>query len=127
MSKTKATAGHVLLVCAAAATAAAICAGCLGGEPDSLVRKKLNVILASDLKAIVSELPKTSISDSVYYRIAEYSTYKKSLYSVRAVVDFYYLRGVQIKRTVKYRYLKRVGKWERYDNEYRFFSDSAAR
>jgi hypothetical protein len=125
MTTTKATAGRMLLVCAVAS--AALCAGCRGGESDSLVHKKLDVVVAADLKAIVSEMPTTSLSDSVYSRIADYSTYKKSLYSVRAVVDFYYLRGVQIKRTVKYRYLRSAGKWERYDNAYRFFSDSASR
>ncbi len=125
MTTTKATSGQLLLACTVAA--AMLCAGCRGGEPDGLVRKKLEVVVAADLKAIVGEMPATSLSDSVYSRIVDYSTYKKSLYSVRAVVDFYYLRGVQIKRTVKYRYLTSARKWERYDNAYRFFSDSASR
>ena len=116
-----------LLVRIALVAAALVCCGCAGKAPDSLVRKKLDVIVAADLKALTGELPATSLRDSTYFRIVEYTTYTKSIYTVRAVVDFYYLRGVHVKRTVKYRYLKSAGKWERYDNEYKFFSDSAAR
>ena len=100
-------------------------AGCEGREPDTSIRKKFDTVVAADFKAIVSELPKESLSDSVYFRIVEYTTYEKSLYSVRAVVDYYYLKNVQVKRTVKYRYVKNARKWERYANEYRFFSDTA--
>ena len=100
-------------------------AGCEGREPDTSIRKKFDTVVASDFKAIVSELPKESLGDSVYFRIVEYTTYEKSLYSVRAVVDYYYLKNVQVKRTVKYRYVKNARKWERYANEYRFYSDTA--
>jgi|WetSurMetagenome_2_1015567.scaffolds.fasta_scaffold00149_13 hypothetical protein len=101
--------------------------GCTGAEPDSVVRKKLDVIIAADFKTIVGDLPKESLRDSAFTTVVEYSSYKKGIYSVRAVVDFYYLRGVQVKRTVKYRYLKSARKWERYENEYQFYSDSASR
>jgi hypothetical protein len=110
-----------------AAAVALLCAGCGLGEPDSVVKKKLDVIIAADFKAIVGELPKESVRDSACTRIVEYAANKKGMYGVRAVVDFYYLRGVHIKRTVKYRYVKSARKWERYENEYRFYSDSAAR
>ena len=109
------------------AAAALLCAGCGVGESDSVVKKKLDVIIAADFKAIVGELPKESVRDSACTRIMEYAANKKGMYGVRAVVDFYYLRGVHIKRTVKYRYVKSARKWERYENEYRFYSDSAAR
>jgi hypothetical protein len=92
-----------------------------------MARKKLDVIVASDLKAIVGELSPASLRDSIYSRVEEYEKYSAGMYGMRAVVDFYYLRGVHVKRTVKYRYLVRAGKWERYDNEYQFYSDSAAR
>lgn len=114
-------------VAVVAVAAALLCAGCGAGEPDSVVRKKLDIIVAADFKTIVGELPKESVRDSASSRITEYVAHEKGIYSVRAVVDFYYLRGVHIKRTVKYRYVKSVRKWERYDNEYRFYSDSTAR
>jgi hypothetical protein len=102
-------------------------AGCARREDAGLARKKLDVIVASDLKAIIGELPSASLRDSVYSRVVEYETYTQGMYGVRAVLDFYYMRGVHVKRTVKYRYLVRAGKWERYENEYQFYSDSAAR
>jgi hypothetical protein len=101
--------------------------GCGGGEKDAMIRKKLEVIAAADLRAITAELPRTSLADTVYYRIVKYSTYQKGQFGVRAVVDYYYLRDVTVKRMVKYRYVKDAGKWERYDNEYRFFSDTTGR
>jgi hypothetical protein len=106
-------------------SAGVLLAGCEGREPDSSIRKKLDVVIAADFKTIVADLPKESLNDSAYFRIVEYSTYAKSLYCVKAVVDYYYLKDVHVKRTVKYRYVKNARKWERYANEYRFFSDTA--
>jgi hypothetical protein len=106
-------------------SAGVLLAGCQAREPDKSIRKKFDTVVAADFKSIVSELPKESLSDSVYFRIVEYTTYEKSLYSVRAVVDYYYLKDVQVKRTVKYRYVKNARKWERYANEYMFYSDTA--
>lgn len=117
--------GGFWLFSIALVSAGVLLAGCEGREPDTSIRKKFDTVVASDFKAIVSELPKESLSDSVYFRIVEYTTYEKSLYSVRAVVDYYYLKNVQVKRTVKYRYVKNARKWERYANEYRFYSDTA--
>ena len=105
--------------------AGVLLAGCEGREPDKSIRQKFDVVIASDFKTIVSDLPKESLGDSIYFRIVEYTTYAKSLYCVRAVVDYYYLKDVHVKRTVKYRYVKNARKWERYANEYRFFSDTA--
>ena len=109
------------------AIAAVMLAECARRESPVLVRKKFDVIVASDLKTIVGDLPPTSLRDSVYSRVVEYEQYTQGMYCARAEVDFYYLRGVHVKRTVKYRYQVRAGKWERYDNEYQFYSDSAAR
>ncbi len=114
-----------LLVCAA--VAALVCAGCSHREPPAVVKKKLDIIAASDLNALAGELPKTSLRDSVFSRVVEYEIYKTGMYGARATVDFFYLRGIHFKRTVKYRYLVNAGKWERYDNEYRFYADSQAR
>ena len=117
--------GGFWLFSIALVSAGVLLAGCQGRESDKSIRKKFDTVVAADFKAIVSELPKESLSDSVYFRIVEYTTYEKSLYSVRAVVDYYYLKNVQVKRTVKYRYVKNARKWERYANEYRFYSDTA--
>jgi hypothetical protein len=127
MTKVKTGTTRPLFPLVVAAAALLLWAGCRVGESDNLVRKKLDVIVAADLKALVGELPATSLRDSIYSVVVEYAAYKQGMYSVRAVIDFYYLRGVAVKRTVKYRYLTRARKWERYDNEYRSYSDSAAR
>jgi hypothetical protein len=111
------------------ATGAAVCglamlfAGCIG-EPDSAVRNKLTVIVEFDLKEILNELPAKSISDSVCYRIEKYKTYQKGMFRAMAVVDYFYLKSVKVKRTVKYRYVKKAGQWERYSNEYKSYGDT---
>ena len=97
--------------------------GC-SGEPDIAIQKKLTAVIESDFKEMLHELPATSISDSVYYRTAKYKTYTKGLYRAMAVVDYYYLKSVKVKRTVKYRYVKKAAQWERYGNEYQFYGDS---
>jgi hypothetical protein len=111
---------------AAIAVACGLCilfAGC-GGEPDSAVRSKLTAIVEFDFKEILNDLPKKSISDSVFYRIEKYKTYQKGMYRAMAVVGYYYLKSVKVKRTVKYRYVKKAGQWERYGNEYQLYSDT---
>ena len=95
-------------------------AGC-GKEPSAQVRKKFDIVVESDLRAITGEIPPKSMADSVYTRVTEYKEFDKGQYRVRAVVDFYYLRGVRVKRTVKYRYVKSAGKWERYANDYLYY------
>jgi hypothetical protein len=117
--------GGVGLFSTVLVSAAVLLAGCEAREPDKSIRKKFDVVVAADFKAIVSDLPGESLADSMYFRIVEYSAYGKSLYSVRAVVDYYYLKGVHVKRTVKYRYVKNARKWERYANEYRSYLDTA--
>jgi hypothetical protein len=115
------------VLCAAFIAGAMLCSGCEGREPDAGIRKKLDAVIASDFKEVVSEVPKASLADSAYFAIAQYTAYAKSLYSVLAVVDFYYLRDVKVKRTVKYRYVKNARKWERYNNEYQYFDDPSGR
>jgi hypothetical protein len=104
-----------LILCLAVAYA-----GC-GREPSAQVRKKLDIVVESDLRAITGEIPVKSLADSVYTRVTEYKEFDKGQYRVRAMVDFYYLKGVRVKRTVKYRYVKSAGKWERYANDYIYY------
>jgi hypothetical protein len=87
-------------------------------ELPSEIRKKLNIVTDNDFKAIINETPKKSLADSLYFRITEYKEFNKGQYRVRAVVEYFYLRDVKVKRAVKYRYVKKAGKWERYANDY---------
>jgi hypothetical protein len=92
--------------------------GC--GDNDAVARRKLDVILKSDLAAIVSDIPKTGLADSIYYSVVSYQTYKTGDYTKKAVVDFYFMRGLKVKITRKYRFVKEAGMWERYYNVYNF-------
>jgi hypothetical protein len=96
--------------------------GC--GESQDLVRKKLNVILDSDLNAITSDLAKSSLADSVHYTIVSYKNYSEGMYTAKAVVDFYFLKKVKAKITRKYRYFVSARLWDRYYNEYKLYGDS---
>lgn len=96
--------------------------GC--GESDVLIRKKLEVICASDLKAITADLPKTSIIDTPSYSIVSYKSFNEGMYSKMAIVDFYFLKKVKAKTTRKYRYYASAQLWDRYYNAYFFFSDT---
>ena len=99
---------------------AAAFGGC-AGEPPAQVRKKLDIVVETDLRAITVDLLRQSLADSVYTRVVEYKDFDKGQYRVKAVVDFFYLRGVHVKRSVKYRYVKSAGKWERYANDYLYY------
>ena len=94
--------------------------GCNSKSPGE-IRKNLDIVAENDFKAIIAELPAKSRADSVFFRIAEYKEFPKGQYRVKAVIDYYYLRDVRVMRTVKYRYVKSAGKWERYDNEYVYY------
>jgi hypothetical protein len=93
------------------------CCGC-SKEPAAQIRKKFDSVVENDLRTIAGEIPRQSLADSVYTRAVEYKDFDKGPYRVKAVVDFFYLKAVHVKRTVKYRYAKGAGKWERYSNEY---------
>jgi hypothetical protein len=118
--KTRATTyPHALFAfgCALLASWMLFLCGC-SREPAAEIRKKLDIVAESDFRAIVTELPKKSLGDSVHFGVMEYREYDKGAYRAKAVVDFYYLRDVHVKRTVKYRYVKSAGKWERFANDY---------
>jgi len=93
-------------------------------ENDAAARQKLHAILKSDLVAIISDVPKSSLADSLYYSLVFYQTFKKGDYTKKAVADFYFLRGIKVKITRKYRYVKEAGMWERYYNVYTFVEDA---
>lgn len=95
--------------------------GCIG-ESDELIKKKLHVILKDDLKSIINDLPEKSVADSAYYTIELYKNFKELKYKKKAVVNFFILKGVEVKIVRKYRYYKDYRKWERYFNEYRFYT-----
>ena len=97
--------------------------GC--GEGDDLIKKKLDIILADDLKAVAADLPKGNCADSMYYTIVSYKSYSQGMYSKIAVVDFYFLKNIKVKITRKYRYYAAVRLWDRYYNVYKFYGDTA--
>ena len=99
--------------------------GC--GEKDPLIREKLDMICASDLRAITADLPKTSLADSMYYNIVSYKSYSEGRYSTMAMVDFYFLHKVRAKIVRKYRYLKEARLWDRYYNAYTLIDDITER
>jgi hypothetical protein len=107
----------VLKICAVLIACVLGFSGC-NAELPSEIRKKLAIVADNDFKAIINEMPKKSLADSLYFRIAEYKEFNKGQYRVRAVVEYFYLRDVKVKRAVKYRYVKKAAKWERYANDY---------
>jgi hypothetical protein len=109
-----------VIVCAALASCWLYLSGC-SSEPAGEIRKKFDIVAENDFRAIIAELPAKSRADSVHFTVVEYKDFPKGQYRVRAVVDFYYLRDVRVKRTLKYRYVKSAGKWERYANDYFYY------
>lgn len=98
--------------------------GCAIEESPQRIRKKLDVIVQDDLRQVVAELPDTSIADTTFYRISSYKSGIEGVYSAKAEVEFFFLKGVRVKMVRKYRYHRRLGMWDRYVNEWRFVNDS---
>jgi hypothetical protein len=105
----------------------AVCGICFYGcgESDSLVKKKLDLICASDLNAITNDIPKTSLLKAPFYSIVSYKCYSEGMYSGMAIVDYYFLKTVKVKIVRKYRYYTSARLWDRYFNAYTFFGDTA--
>jgi hypothetical protein len=97
--------------------------GC--GESDNLVKKKLDLILKSDLDTITTGVQKSGLLDTPYYEIVSYKSYKEGIYTKLAVVDFYFMKNIKAKIVRKYRYLAEAGLWDRFFNQYQFYGDSA--
>ncbi len=95
-------------------------AGCIV-ESDKLIKEKLLIILKDDLEALVNDIPKENVADSVYYKIVSYKTFKTGKYTNKAVVDFFFINKIKVKVVRKYRYSAKYCKWERYFNEYKHF------
>jgi hypothetical protein len=106
---------------------AALLCGCFlfgCGESDALIKKKLEIILTDDLRAITADMPKSSLADSVYYKLLSYKSYSEGMYSKMAVADFYFMKKVKVKITRKYRYYIGYRLWDRYSNAYQFYGDT---
>lgn len=95
------------------------------GESDEKAREKLKVILNDDLKAIIEGIDSKNLIDEPYYDLVRYQNYDEGNYSKRAVVDFYFLKDVNVKIIRKYRYHRVHRMWDRYFNEYSFLSDTS--
>jgi hypothetical protein len=112
---------YLALLCLIAVSGIFLC-GC--GERDDFISKKLDIILASDLKAITADLPAEGILSKPFYTIVSYKSYKEGIYSQMAIVDFYCFKNVKVKIVRKYRYLTSARLWDRYFNEYIFYGDT---
>ena len=105
-------------------------AGCVQDPPER-VRQKLEALARDDLQYIVQEvqaLDSTQVAARPRYAVVEYTPVPRSdPYSVKAVVEFYYFKDIQIKQVRKYRYQFRALQWERYDKQLKnIFSAPAA-
>ncbi len=96
-----------------------VISGCLS-EPDSRIRRKLDIILEDDMNAIIEDMADTNLLDSTYYDMYLYQEYDEGKYSRKVEVDFYFLKKVNAKIVRKYRYHREYKKWDRYYNEYQF-------
>ena len=94
-------------------------------EKEEIAKQKLELILPDDMKAIVGGISADALREKPYYQITSYKTYKKGLYSAKAEVDFYFLKKIDVKIIRKFRYHRSKKMWERYFNEYKYFSDTA--
>jgi len=96
-----------------------LCLSC--AESDSVIRGKLDVILADDLAAIVDSVAVSALIEKPYFELVSYKEYDEGAYSRMAVADFFFLKplaGVVKKIRRKYRYHRRMGMWDRYHNMY---------
>ena len=95
---------------------------CFCAESEEVIRGKLDVILADDMKAILDGVDSEGLLDEPYFVLLDYRKYDEGAYSRLAIVDFFFLRTVNVKITRKYRYHKRLGMWDRYYNRYYTFT-----
>jgi hypothetical protein len=93
--------------------------GC-GGESERFIRKKLEVVCADDLAAAIEDLPDSNVDNSPRYVIESFEHFREGMYTYKAVVDYFFLKGVSVKMVRKYRYHALSRKWDRYFNEYHF-------
>jgi hypothetical protein len=101
---------------------AILLSGC--GESDVLIRKKLDALLQSDMKAITAGLPAEGLLKEPFYTVVSYKIYREGMYSRMAVADFYFMNKIKVKIVRKYRYYASARLWDRYFNEYVFYGDS---
>ncbi len=95
-------------------------------ESAEVVRKKLDVILSDDMKAILEDVPQQGLLENPCYDLVLYKEYGAGNYSHKAVANFYFLKIPNAKIVRKYRYYRKKGIWERYYNEYSFSPDSSS-
>ena len=117
-------AAHSRLFLVAIVVSLAAIVGCFN-ESDRAIREKLRVILEDDLLTILQETADSTHLPGSRYHITAYKSYDEGIYSRKAEVDFYFLKGVKVKIVRKYRYVRNDGKWERYLNEYRFYQHAS--
>jgi hypothetical protein len=87
-------------------------------EKEEVIRQKLDVILKDDMEAIIEDVDKDALLDEPYFELIDYRVYDEGYYSRMAVADFYFMKSVAFKISRKYRYVRKIGVWDRYHNKY---------
>jgi hypothetical protein len=109
----------------AAVLLAALCLAWGCGADDRVARRSLEAVAKAELTSFVNELPPANQPTAPYFEIVAFEPGKKGRFSVKAVVDYYYLKNVTVKLTRKYRFVRWGQRWEPYNEEWRFFQDSS--
>jgi len=87
-------------------------------EKEEVIRQKLDIVLKDDLEAILEDVELDALLDKPYFELLEYRVYDDGYYSRMAFADFYFLKADAFKITRKYRYVRKMGVWDRYHNKY---------
>lgn len=106
-----------------------LCSSACIKENEASIRAKLESIVKDDLETMVREIRSRDskrVLDKPYYRIVSYEYFKQSrLFTHKAVVHFYYLKGVKMIQVRKYRYDPSMGQWQRYYKKIEFNLDGS--
>lgn len=121
VTKYKGLVSKIIVVITIVVTTIFVFSSCIN-EREEIAKEKLKLILPDDLKGIKEGVSADALIDKPYYTITYYNTYKKGLYSAKAEVDFYFLKKLDVKIVRKFRYHRSKKLWERYFNEYRYYS-----
>jgi len=87
-------------------------------EKEEVIRQKLDIILKDDLEAIIEDVDSSALLDEPYFELLDYKVYDDGYYSRMAIADFYFMKSVAVKISRKYRYVRKMGVWDRYHNKY---------
>jgi len=86
--------------------------------------QKFTQIVEEDLRSIRAEIQAKDSSQLLsrpYYRVIEYlRTTEGREYTIKAVVEFYYLDKIKMRQMRKYRFVPAKERWERYESQIQY-------